>query len=112
MTIYCSQKSIAQYFGVTQAIYFNNGDIEFAGLTALEDSHFSCYPNPSSSSVTIESDNNSLTKFKLFDSNGRLLENDEFYLKTSFSISEYANGVYLLYVEDNKHQSMIRIVKN
>lgn len=112
LTIYCTQKSMDQYFGITQAIYFNNGDIEFAGLTEPENTHFNCYPNPSSSSVTVESDNNSLTKFKLFDSNGRLLENDEFYLKKSVSISEYANGVYLLYVEDNKHQSMIRIVKN
>lgn len=112
LTVYCTQKSVSQYFGVTQAIYFSNGEVGFAGITDLESGHFSCYPNPGNSVITIEFDTDGLTQYKLFDSNGRLMDRNAFYDKQTLSIGNYSNGVYLLYLENAKHRSVIRVVKN
>ncbi len=61
------------------------------------------FPNPTNGQFTIEvnSFRNTNTSLNIFDLNGRLLVSDIINKKSTIDVSDLANGVYMLSIEDN-----------
>lgn len=77
------------------------------------DNAITVYPNPTSSIININQNNNSNIKsVELYDVQGRLLQTklvDE--VKTSINISEKANGIYFVKIISDKGSKVEKIVK-
>ena len=111
--------------GVNNANAISEGTYTFENITAShtivvefetkptglnEDAiHFAVYPNPVTDNVTIESSaNNPIERIQLYDLSGYLLQEQyTSQTKVSFDLSSYANGTYILNV-DNKHLKIVK----
>jgi hypothetical protein len=99
-------------FGMNTPSYFamDNFDGNVAGVEVNLLKELSVYPNPTSGSLNILVDNNSV--ISLFDINGRLIKTE---ISNSnlfnWNISNIENGVYILKVENNGKTLTQRIIK-
>ena len=81
-------------------------------ISALNDK-VTIYPNPTKNHIVVEFENNEkIFKYKLFGLEGRVLQSNNIYGKTTLNLSDYPSGSYILYIEDdNNNKSVYRIIK-
>lgn len=85
-----------------QCGYFKIVDDEISTLQPLSDSIIiSVYPNPSSTHLSINTNKNKLSYYKIFDSSGRVISFNLF--TQTIDISNLQNGNYLLVLYDDSH---------
>ena len=76
-------------------VFVSDMDAVFAGVTAIDQSEFSMYPNPAQTQLYIDiSDQNA--DFSIYDLNGRLIENGTIRYNHTLDVSYFNNGVYLI----------------
>lgn len=107
----CQAKAICNRIQVNRAIIANNAN----GCDNLETVQIKCglkyrstsnqpeqkiYPNPAS--TYFEINNNSLTKYKLYNSYGIMVWSDQFEGSKQVQVSELPKGIYLLYATNNE----------
>lgn len=76
--------------------------------------HVNLYPNPTTESFTIETDESSSQLcYNLFSTNGKLLQEGIFLQQTSINVSDLSSGHYLLKVEnrDKKQINVYKVIK-
>ena len=78
------------------------------------DKSISIYPNPTSSMVTISSNNQKITGFKIYSMDGKLIYDEKGKVSKSFQldISDYSNGIYIINIEtDNGEKISKKLIK-
>ena len=84
------------------------------GIEELEETIFNIGPNPTSDIVLVTLNNNNVYQFELTDVTGKLIAKKEFSKQTSFDLSKYSNGIYILSLKNNRNEIVQskKIVKN
>jgi uncharacterized repeat protein (TIGR01451 family) len=99
------------YFDYEMAILTNNAITTFATLSSQVfkiDESVSIYPNPTSSKININANNN-IKSIELYDVQGRVLEN--ILNANSLDISAKNNGIYFLKITTEKGSKVEKVIK-
>ena len=92
------------------AVYKTINAGNFVGLKEnKEEIELSIYPNPTSGIFSIEIKNSELNYVRIYDVNGREIKHS--ITNSSFDISAYSSGIYILEIGTNKGVTTKRIVK-
>lgn len=87
---------------------FNNVGVN----EAIQDDNVRIYPNPTTGTVSINSQDGVITEIVLYDVFGRLLQTNKVANSAAVvDLSDYPKGVYLLRVASNQGQSTHKIIK-
>jgi len=78
---------------------FLNGSA-LSSVNTIESNIFNVYPIPSSYEITVQTNNLSNNKYELFDLNGKLVKENNFYQSAQINLSNLAQGTYLLKLHD------------
>jgi uncharacterized delta-60 repeat protein len=108
--IYCPFKSVDQYFAVTQAISFQNGDVSTASLSENKEIVFEIYPNPTNDQVNI-SFSGSDAELTVYDVQGKTVLKDRIQNQGIVSLQNFERGVYLFDFRNSQGHSVQRVVK-
>jgi hypothetical protein len=108
--VFCPTKSIGDYFAVTEAIYFEDGDISTAGLAYLDDDLFELFPNPTNDVVTLRFEAPS-AELVVFDAQGKRIQTHKIISGDSISLSHLETGVYFFELTTEKGKTVKRVVK-
>ncbi len=76
-------------------VFVSDMDAVFAGVTAIDQSEFSLYPNPAQDQLYIDIADQT-ADYTIYDLNGRLIEKGNIRYYQSLDVSYYNNGVYLI----------------
>jgi galactitol-specific phosphotransferase system IIB component len=100
--------------GAAVTYYFD--DVEFGGLplgtASLQTETLNVFPNPSSTSWTIASENETITSIEIFDLQGKLLlTTNPNQFTTIVDASEFATGVYIFRIATASKTSTIKLSK-
>ncbi len=110
LSVFCPTKSIGDYFAVTEAIYFEDGDISTAGLAYLDDDLFELFPNPTNDVVTLRFEAPS-AELVVFDAQGKRIQTHKIISGDSISLSHLETGVYFFELTTEKGKTVKRVVK-
>ncbi len=110
LSIFCPNKSLGEYFGVTEAIYFNNGSVSTAGLSDYKQGLFEVYPNPTNNQVHL-SFSGSDAELTVYDLQGKVVLKDRIQNQGTVSLENFERGVYLFDFRNSLGQSVQRVVK-
>ncbi len=110
LSVFCPNKSVGEYFAVTEAVYFNNGSVSIAGLTDYKQALFEVYPNPTTNQVHI-SFSGSETELTVYDLQGKVVLKDNIQNQEVISLENFERGVYLFDLRNSQGQSIHRVVK-
>ncbi len=111
LSVFCPNKSIGEYFTVTQAIYFNNGSVSTVGLSDYKQTLFEVYPNPTNNQVHI-SFSGSDAELTVYDLQGKIVLKDRIQNQGTVSLENFERGVYLFDFRNSQGQSVQRVVKH
>ncbi len=113
LSVFCPTKSTEDYFTVTQAIYFGNGGAYLVGLDNNEhiQNNIGLFPNPTNSSVTITFNSTNSAKVKVFDTQGKFIQNYTIISGETISMENLDKGVYLVTIEYEGNSYLKRIIK-
>jgi hypothetical protein len=111
LSVLCPNKSIGDYFAVTEAIYFENGTVSSAGIEELNEWNVQLYPNPTNDLVTISFDGNS-AELTVYDAQGKLIRTSNIHSGEQVSLREVETGVYFFQLTTEKGSVVKRVVKN
>nr|WP_294859111.1 T9SS type A sorting domain-containing protein [uncultured Fluviicola sp.] len=110
LSVFCPNKSLGEYFTVTEAIYFNNGHVSTAGLTDLGKDLFEIYPNPTNDQIHI-SFSGSAAELIVYDLQGKVVLKDRIQNNGTVSLQNFERGVYLFDFKNSQGHSIQRVVK-
>ena len=110
LSVFCPNKSVGEYFTVTEAIYFNNGSVSTAGLADYKQTLFEVYPNPTNKQVTINFAG-SVAELTVYDLQGKVVLKDSIQNHETISFENFERGVYLFNFKNAQGQSIQRVVK-
>ncbi|WP_300662334.1 T9SS type A sorting domain-containing protein, partial [Fluviicola sp.] len=110
LSVFCPNKSVGEYFTVTEAIYFNNGSVSTAGLADYKQNLFEVYPNPTSNQVRINF-SGSDAELTVYDLQGKVVLKDQIQNQGTVSLENFERGVYLFAFKNSQGQSVQRVVK-
>ncbi|WP_300661033.1 T9SS type A sorting domain-containing protein, partial [Fluviicola sp.] len=110
LSVFCPNKSVGEYFAVTEAIYFNNGSVSTAGLADYKQNLFEVYPNPTSNQVHIHF-SGSDAELTVYDLQGKVVLKDRIQNQKTVSLEHFERGVYLFDFKNSNGQSVQRVVK-
>jgi hypothetical protein len=112
LSVFCPTKALGDYFTVTEAIYFENGDISTAGIGDWEESDIVVYPNPTSALVTISFEGNE-AELTIYDAQGKLIQNrSSIHSGEQVSLANVQTGVYFFELSTSEGKTVKRVVKN
>lgn len=111
LSVFCPNKSLGEYFTVTEAIYFNNGDIETADLTKNEGLLFKLHPNPTSDQLILSWSGTFGASVEIIDLTGALIRRCEVSSGESISVADLSNSMYYLKWTGNGKSSISRFIK-
>lgn len=112
LSVFCPNKSLGEYFTVTEAIYFNNGDIETANLAEKEGLLFKLHPNPTSDHLILFWNGTYGASVEIIDVTGAFIRRCEVSSGESISVTDLSNAIYYLKWTGNGKSSVCRFVKN
>ncbi len=72
-----------------------------------DESSFSVYPNPASTSITVLQHQHKTTRFKLIDMFGKILMEDMIYGQSTIDISKLERGMYMLHIDGMVKKIMV-----
>ncbi|MNU65899.1 hypothetical protein D3C71_552020 [compost metagenome] len=110
LSVFCPNKSVGEYFAVTEAIYFNNGSVSTAGLSDYKQALFEVYPNPTNNNVRINF-SGSDAELTVYDLQGKVVLKDRIQNQGMISLENFERGVYLFDFKNSNGQSVQRVVK-
>ncbi|WP_430405386.1 T9SS type A sorting domain-containing protein [Fluviicola sp.] len=110
LSVFCQNKSLGEYFTVTEAIYFNNGSVSTAGLADIGKNIFEIYPNPTNNEVHI-SFSGSEAELTVYDLQGKMVLKDQIQNNGIVSLQNFERGVYLFDFKNSRGHSVQRVVK-
>ena len=110
LSVFCPNKSVGEYFTVTEAIYFNNGSVSTAGLADYKHALFEVYPNPSSNQVQINF-SGSDAELTVYDLQGKVVLRNRIQNQQTIYLENFERGVYLFDLRNSEGQSVKRVVK-
>ena len=110
LSVFCPNKSVGEYFSVTEAIYFNNGSVSTAGLTESKQQLFEVYPNPTTNQVRINFSGQD-AELTVYDLQGKQVLKDRIQNQETISMESFERGVYLFDFRNSNGQSVQRVVK-
>ena len=74
------------------------------------------FPNPTNGYLTLSATESELGnfKFEIIDAVGRIVENGEinFEKYSKINMSDFPNGVYTIFIEDNRKKYSLKLIKN
>jgi ELWxxDGT repeat protein len=110
LSVFCPNKSLGEYFTVTEAIYFNNGTVSTAGTTNYKEALFEIYPNPTNDQVHINF-SGSDAELTVYDLQGKVVLKDRIQNQGIVSLQNFERGVYLFDFKNSQGHSVQRVVK-
>jgi hypothetical protein len=110
LSVFCPNKSLGEYFTVTEAIYFNNGSVSTAGLADYTSDLFEIYPNPTNDQAHI-SFSGSNAELIVYDLQGKVVLKDRIQNNGIVSLQNFERGVYLFDFKNSQGHSVQRVVK-
>ncbi len=113
LALYCPNKSLGDYFAVTEVIYFQDGEVYFAGITQENNIFdFILYPNPTNDLVTIQFDGNN-AHYTIHDAQGKLIQTSTISSGETVSLKDVETGIYFFELTTTDNGSVVkRAVKN
>ena len=112
LSVFCPTKALGDYFTVTEAIYFENGNVYVTGIGEKELNHIAIHPNPTNDYVSITSANDEIKRIVIYDLYGKELQNEVQNSSTYLiSLNTKPTGIYLFKITTNKGQVTKRVVK-
>lgn len=113
LSLYCTQKSVGNYFVVTEGISYTNGHISLLELGENDMNSIVLFPNPTRDNVIIYG-NQTETLLTVYDLQGKVIKPTYRLDKEqeSLSLKEFQNGMYIFEFSTNKGKTIKRIVKN
>lgn len=112
LSVFCSNKSIGEYFTVGESIYFGDGVFSTAANALLkEEELYSIFPNPSTSIVTVKTSLNDAW-LQILDAQGRVIFLDSIndHLKI-VSLDSFETGVYFFCLKSNSNYQVKKVLK-
>lgn len=111
LSIYCLNKSLGDYFGVAEDIYFENGNISLAGIHNLElDDQITILPNPADDHITVVS-TAPFEKIELYNLNGKQIsEYNVSGKQLKIDLRDFEPSVYILRIVKGNSMVTRRIV--
>jgi hypothetical protein len=111
LSIFCPTKALGEYFTVTEAVYFDNGDVSLANLYENASTNIQVFPNPTDNTVTVTFGGNE-AELKIFDTQGKLLYESTIHNNQLINVSYFETGIYFFQVLiDNKLNSVKKVLK-
>lgn len=110
LSVFCPNKSLGEYFTVTEAISFYDGNAGPAGLTALSDNLFGIYPNPATDQVHITFSGPE-AELIVYDVQGKVVLKDRIQNQGTVSLENFERGVYLFDFRNANGHRVQRVVK-
>jgi uncharacterized delta-60 repeat protein len=110
LSVFCPNKSVGEYFTVTEAIYFNDGHVSTAGLADVVGTIFEIYPNPTNDQVHINF-SGSDAELTVYDLQGKVVLKDRVQNQEIISLQNFERGVYLFDFKNSNGHSVQRVVK-
>jgi uncharacterized delta-60 repeat protein len=110
LSIFCPTKALGDYFTVTEAVYFNNGNLSTDDLTHLNDHNIALYPNPTDDLVIIYF-KESYADLAIYDIHGKCILTRSIISGDFVSLLPYQTGLYLFVIRTDSKQFTQRIVK-
>lgn len=110
LNIFCTTKSLGDYFTVTQAIYFGDGFVT-AAIAENDVPGLIIFPNPSSDNVTLRF-NEPSAELIVRDINGKTILKQTVISNDTIDVSGFADGVYFFEVITEKGRSSQRVFRN
>lgn len=110
LSVFCPNKSLGEYFTVTEAVYFNSGSVSTAGLAESKQRLFEVYPNPANNQVRINFSGPD-AELTVYDIQGKVVLKDRIQNQEVISLEHFERGVYLFDLQASGGQNMQRIVK-
>lgn len=112
LSVFCPTKALGDYFTVTEAIYFENGNVYVTGIDEKEINHIAIHPNPTNDYVSITSANDEIKRIVIYDLYGKELQNEVQNGSTYLiSLNTKPTGIYLFKITTTKGQVTKRVVK-
>lgn len=109
----CIKKSIPGYYGGGQTIYLGGGnDVQILDLDELTSHSIQVYPSPFEDEITVKTDFNSPSIYKIYDSKGKLILNGNLEKSTQIQLKQLESGMYYLHVLNEKGRYMKKIIKH
>ncbi len=110
LSVFCPTKALGDYFTVTEAIYFADGDVSTAGINELEELAVTLYPNPTNDVVRIDFDGHR-GQLTVYDLHGKFIRTSDLISGDQVSLKEMENGVYLFVLETDRGKAIKRVIK-
>jgi hypothetical protein len=110
LSVFCPFKSTGEYFTVTEAIYFLNGNVSTAGLPDFNANLFEISPNPTNDQVHI-SFSGSDAELTVYDLQGKVVLKERIQNNGMVSLQNFEPGVYLFDFNNSQGHSIQRVVK-
>jgi hypothetical protein len=111
LSVFCPQKSLGNYFTVTEAIYFNNG-VATLSNEEINFKHLSVYPNPTKNTISILlEDNMNSVNLNIFDTKGMIVFTKEIMNKEEINLQEFESGMYFFEIHNEKGKFIRRVIK-
>lgn len=110
LSVFCPNKSVGEYFTVTESIYYFNGTIGTLGIKEENLDLVEIYPNPTFDfvSVCIPPVKASLN---IYDTQGKLISVQEINSDSKISLINFQPGVYFFEIEMDKSKFFKRVFK-
>lgn len=111
LSIFCPTKALGDYFTVTEAVYFDGGNVSTDDLTLLNEHNIVVFPNPTDNLVNIHFREKN-AQLAVYDIHGKCILTKFILNGDSVSLLPYQTGVYLFVITTESKQFTKRIVKN
>jgi hypothetical protein len=112
LSVFCPTKALGEYFTVTEAIYFENGNVYVTGIDEKELNYIAIQPNPTTDYVSITSANDDIKRIIIYDLYGKEVQNEVQNGSTYLiSLNDKPTGIYLFRIITTKGQVTKRVVK-
>jgi len=110
LSIFCPTKALGDYFTVTEAIYFEDGNISTASLAVLDDDLFQLFPNPTSDLITIRFEAPK-AELVIYDAQGKHIQSQNIQSGEVVSLGKLETGIYFFELTTGTGRTVKRVVK-
>jgi uncharacterized delta-60 repeat protein len=111
LSVFCPTKSVEEYFSVTEAIYFEDGNVSTAGMSENYIDNFGLYPNPTTDLVTVEFEGAN-AHYTIYDAQGKRIQTSIILSGGTVSLRDLQTGVYFFELTTESGRTVKRVVKN
>ncbi len=110
LSLFCPNRALGEYFTVSQAIHFSDGSPSIVSVDELEDAGVFIFPNPTSSSVTIQLSGQS-AQVKLYDAHGKFIREQQIISSGELSLVDVQSGIYMIEIITDQNRSIHKVIK-